>query len=66
MGLEWETMFYWYRRAVEIFEAIKVRPIKDVPERVDAKVDTETFQAQKERLYKKIAAIEKQREGTIK
>ncbi len=60
MRLEWETMFYWYRRAIEIKYG------KDVPERVDAKVDTETFHIQKERLYKKIAAIEKQREGTIK
>ncbi len=59
MGLEWETFYYWHRRAFEIKHG------KEIPESVDIKVDDESFERQSKRLYEKIAAAEKRQEGTI-
>jgi len=65
MGLEWETFYYWHRRALEIFYATTQRAIKDIPEIEDGKVDGDTFEKQEKRLRAKIDAIEKSKEGTI-
>jgi len=62
MGLEWDTFFYWHRRALEIKYG------KDIPETetlANGKVDDETFERQKQKLYAKLEAEEKANEGTI-
>ena len=62
MGLEWDTFFYWHRRALEIKYG------KDIPETetlANGKVDDETFERQIQRLYAKLEAEEKANEGTI-
>lgn len=59
MGLEWETLFYWHRRAVEIKYG------KEVPENDNGKVDDESFEKQKERLNRKLQEIENRKQGTI-
>lgn len=68
MGLEWETFYYWHRRALEIFNANCQRPFKEIAESADSdsgKVDDDTFEKQRKALYAKIEAHEKSLEGTI-
>ncbi len=57
--MEWETMIYWYHRAQEIFYKTIIEEVED------GKVDDDTFEVQKKRLYAKINRLEKENEGTI-
>ena len=59
MRLEWDDLYYWHRRAFEIKYG------KDISENVDIKVDDDSFERQRKRLYAKIEAAEKRNEGTI-
>lgn len=59
MGLEWETVFYWHRRAIEI------KTGKNVEEIVEIQIDDDAFEQSKQRLEKRLAEIEKAKEGTI-
>lgn len=62
MGLEWDTMLYWNNRAIEI------KTGKYIEENVtyeDGKIDSDSFEIKKKRLYERHAEIEKQAQGTI-
>jgi len=63
--MDWEDMFYWYRRAAEIFFAITQRPIKPIEEKEDGKVDDDVFNIRLKRLEDRLNAINKSKEGTI-
>jgi len=64
-GLKWEDFYYWHRRAQEIFYTGVQRNIKYIEEIEDGKVDDDTFEVQRKRLYNKIQRLEKENEGTI-
>lgn len=59
LGLDWDTFYYWHRRAIEI----KVG--KEIPEEEDGKVDSDVFQRRLDRMNKKLAEHEKRKEGII-
>ena len=68
MSMEWNTFYYWHRRAIELFNAKAQRAIKYIPETEtldNGKVDDETFKRQLEYMNKKESEIEKSKEGTI-
>ena len=62
MGLEWETFYYWHRRAIEIRTGKNIAETENLE---DGKVDDETFRKQLEYMNRKQAEIEKSKEGTI-
>lgn len=66
--MEWNTFYYWHRRALEIFSAKCQRPLREIAEveNVDSgKVDDDTFEKQTKALYAKIEAYENSLQGTI-
>lgn len=66
--MEWNTFYYWHRRALEIFGAKCQRPLREIAETESpdsGKVDDDTFEKQRKLLYAKIEAYEKSTEGTI-
>lgn len=68
LSMEWDTFYYWHRRALELFGAKCQRPLKEIAESEDidsGKVDDDTFEKQRKALYAKIEAHEKSLEGTI-
>jgi len=68
MSMEWNTFYYWHRRALEIFSAKCQRQLKEIAEveNVDSgKVDDDTFEKQRKALYAKIEAYENSIQGTI-
>lgn len=65
MGLEWETMFYWHRRAQEIFFTANPRKMFLVEESVEIEIDEDAFKKSEAYLNKRLAEIEKAKEGTI-
>ena len=62
MGLEWETFYYWHRRAIEVKTG---KLLTETEQLDDGKVDDDTFEKQTKELYAKIDAYEKSREGII-
>ena len=62
MGLEWDTFYYWHRRAIEIKTG---KPIAETETLDSGKVDDEAFKKQLEYMNRKESEIEKSKEGTI-
>ena len=63
--MEWDTFYYWHRRAMELFYAKTQRSIKEILENdntSDGKVEDHIFEEQRKRLY---AKIDEQTGGTI-
>jgi hypothetical protein len=60
--MEWDTFYYWHRRAFEI-KSGKTLPETNPAD--EAKVDDDTFKKQLEYMEKKLAEHEKSSEGTI-
>lgn len=68
LGMEWNTFYYWHRRALEIFGAKCQRPLKEISEietLANGKVDDDLFKKQLEYIDAKLAEREKSKEGTI-
>ena len=59
LGLDWDTFYYWHRRAIEI------KAGKEIAEGEDGKVDSDVFQRRLDYMNKKLAEHEKRKEGTI-
>jgi hypothetical protein len=60
-GLEWDTFYYWLRRAQEIFYKTTIPEIEEE----SGKIDEDSFKVKRERLEKKILKIRQRIQGTI-
>jgi hypothetical protein len=60
--MEWNTFYYWHRRAHEL-KTGKLIPETNPAD--EAKVDDDTFKKQLDYMEKKLSEIEKSKEGTI-
>lgn len=60
MGLEWDTFWYWCRRAEEVKTGKFIEESSG-----DGKIDDVTFEISKKRLYDRLERNEKAKQGTI-
>ena len=64
-GLEWETFYYWHRRAQEIFYTKLNKKECLIEETEDNKLDDDSFEKSKAQLYERLRKEKQSKEGSI-